>query len=881
LNRKNSDIRFSRFFVPKAFMSDTAVSEHSPHYPVSVRVFLRAISLVAGIGIGWDIGIQLIANAGHLTGQDLILAVAALSGVVVLLGFLMRVLASFVPMADPWIAPLLDAQKIPSLIASGFGQVIATNQAYLDLCKRMGQSEPVALPLLLGHETAVSQALYRLAQAAHEERFLKETVRIEIAGKQQKPVLWHLSIFPLPAHSVHGRSTLWQFDEEILVSPVVEPVYDSLREAAEALDQAPVGYFALNGDGNITQINATLASWLQWDLALFFPGERSLNDIVATHAALFLDRLAHPAEIETQAFAHFPVMLRRADGHQLQVRAVFSAERSGYSDLRVIVSADWFESDHPSSSQRDMPVATMTHKNQDTAKSDDVFFTYAPMAAAVLDRHGLILKANPRFEAVFGALPQASGSPLDVCLATDRRSGLHEALSDLHSGSHHPISFEAPLKDGERSVAMDLVPAHAEASALAEGGSILLFARETTEQRNLQAQFEQAQKMQAVGELAGGIAHDFNNVLQGILGFTDLLLVSHRPTDPSFQDLMQIKQNATRAAGLVRQLLAFSRRQTLRPRLVSLNDAVTDVSHLVRRLLGEAVPLEIKLGRDLWAVMTDPGQFEQAVLNLAVNARDAMPQGGRLSIRTYNITPDECGIVGDGSLPIGDYVGFEIEDSGLGIAPSDLPKIFQPFFTTKDVGKGTGLGLSMVYGFVKQSGGYVFCRSRVGEGTCFVLVLPRHEESVSVALSDPAPAASDMTQPAQPVADMTGAGTILLVEDEDAVRAFAARALTQRGYTVVEAASGVEALEQVAAHPDIDLIVSDVVMPEMDGPTMLRHLREQGANKPIIFVSGYAEDAFARNLPEGEDFGFLPKPFTLKQLVEAVKQALTGQKKAR
>jgi two-component system cell cycle sensor histidine kinase/response regulator CckA len=623
-----------------------------------------------------------------------------------------------------------------------------------------------------------------------------------------------------------------------------------------------------------------LASWLQWDLALFFPGERNLTDIVPSHESLFLDRLGHPSESDAKPFAPFPVMLRRADGHQIAVRAVFAAERTGYSDLRVIVCADWFETDHASSHKQELSVVDMTHNKQDTDKSDDVFFNHAPMAAAVLDRQGLILKANPRFEAVFGALPQASGTPIDLCLASDRRSSLHEALSDFHNGKHEPISFEAPLKDGERSVAIDLVPAHAEASALAAGGSLLLFARETTEQRNLQAQFEQAQKMQAVGELAGGIAHDFNNVLQGILGFTDLLLVSHRPTDPSFQDLMQIKQNATRAAGLVRQLLAFSRRQTLRPRLVSLNDAVTDVSHLVRRLLGEAVPLEIKLGRDLWSVMTDPGQFEQAVLNLAVNARDAMPQGGRLSIRTYNILPDECGIVGDGSLPVGDYVGFEIEDSGLGIAPSDLPKIFQPFFTTKDVGKGTGLGLSMVYGFVKQSGGYVFCRSRLGEGTCFVLVLPRHEESASIAMSDQTPA-SDIPHAAQPVADMTGAGTILLVEDEDAVRAFAARALTQRGYTVVEAASGVEALEQVAAHPDIDLIVSDVVMPEMDGPTMLRHLREQRANKPIIFVSGYAEDAFARNLPEGEDFGFLPKPFTLKQLVEAVKQALSGQKKAR
>jgi len=861
-------------------MSDTAASDLSPLYPFSVRVFLRVISLLAGMGIGWDIGIKVVAHAGQLSGQDLILSVAALLGVIVTLGFLMRMLASFVPLTDPWIEQLLETQQTPSLIASGSGQVIAANKAYMDLCKRMGQSAPVSLPLLLGPETAVSQALYRLVQAAHDGRHLKETVRVEMSGRQQKPVLWHLSIAPLSAHSVHGRSALWQFEEEAMISPVVEPVYDSLREAAEALDQAPVGYFAMNGEGNITQINATLASWLQWDLALFFPGERNLTDIVPSHASLFLDRLGHPSESDAKPFAPFPVMLRRADGHQIAVRAVFAAERTGYSDLRVIVCADWFETDHASSSKQELSVVDMTHNKQDTAKSDDVFFNHAPMAAAVLDRQGLILKANPRFETVFGALPQASGTPIDLCLASGRRSSLHEALSNFHNGKHEPISFEAPLKDGERSVAIDLVPAHAEASALAAGGSLLLFARETTEQRNLQAQFEQAQKMQAVGELAGGIAHDFNNVLQGILGFTDLLLVSHRPTDPSFQDLMQIKQNATRAAGLVRQLLAFSRRQTLRPRLVSLNDAVTDVSHLVRRLLGEAVPLEIKLGRDLWSVMTDPGQFEQAVLNLAVNARDAMPQGGRLSIRTYNILPDECGIVGDGSLPVGDYVGFEIEDSGLGIAPSDLPKIFQPFFTTKDVGKGTGLGLSMVYGFVKQSGGYVFCRSRLGEGTCFVLVLPRHEENSSIAMSDQTPA-SDIPQPAQPVADMTGAGTILLVEDEDAVRAFAARALTQRGYTVVEAASGVEALEQVAAHPDIDLIVSDVVMPEMDGPTMLRHLREQGANKPIIFVSGYAEDAFARNLPEGEDFGFLPKPFTLKQLVEAVKQALSGQKKAR
>ena len=861
-------------------MSDQAVPDLTPAYPASVRFLLRVLALLAGLAIGWDVGLNFVLNAGHPSWQGLTIAVAALLAVIVLLGILMRILSSFVPSADPWIGPLLEVQASPAVMTSLSGQIIATNAAYRSLCERMGRSSPVSLPLLLDQSGAVSQALYRLVQAANDDRVLTESVRVEASGRQQKAVFWHLSVRPLPAHPIHGQTSLWQFVEEEIAAPAIEPVYDSLREAAEALDQAPVGYFALNGDGVITQINATFASWLQWDLALFSPGERSVHDVVADGVSLFMDRLANPATVVQTAFENYPVVLRRADGQEIAVRAVFTSERFGYSDLRVIVTADWFDSD-VRATQKTRPVAYVESNGSKNTNSDAVFFTHAPMAAAVLDVHGAILKANPRFEAVFGSLLPASGARFELCLAIDRRSALQDALLGFQNGMQGAVSLEAPLFDGERSVALDLVPAHAEAAALAAGGYVLLFARETTEQRNLQAQFEQAQKMQAVGELAGGIAHDFNNVLQGILGFTDLLLVSHRPTDPSFQDLMQIKQNATRAAGLVRQLLAFSRRQTLRPRLVSLNDAVTDVSHLVRRLLGEAVPLEIKLGRDLWSVMTDPGQFEQAVLNLAVNARDAMPQGGRLSIRTYNISPDECGAVGDGSLPAGNYVAFDIEDSGLGIAASDLPKIFQPFFTTKEVGKGTGLGLSMVYGFVKQSGGYVFCRSRLGEGTCFVLVLPRHDEVVSGATAELSNQHQDANKTVTSVADMTGAGTILLVEDEDAVRAFAARALTQRGYSVVEAASGVEALEQVAAHPDIDLIVSDVVMPEMDGPTMLRHLREQGANKPIIFVSGYAEEAFARNLPEGEDFGFLPKPFTLKQLVEAVKQALNGQKKAR
>jgi two-component system, cell cycle sensor histidine kinase and response regulator CckA len=380
--------------------------------------------------------------------------------------------------------------------------------------------------------------------------------------------------------------------------------------------------------------------------------------------------------------------------------------------------------------------------------------------------------------------------------------------------------------------------------------------------------------MNAVGQLAGGIAHDFNNVLQAIIGYSDLLLANHRPTDPSFQDIMQIKQNANRAASLVRQLLAFSRRQTLRPEVLNLGDVLSDLTMLLKRLLGERIELDLKHGRDLWFVKADVNQFEQVIVNLAVNARDAMPDGGKLSIRTANIEAAEAARLNLTGLAAADYVSIEVGDTGVGIPPEVMDKIFEPFFTTKEVGKGTGLGLSTVFGIVKQSNGFIYVDSAVGRGTTFRIFLPRHVPSAEEEASEAAKAEPEAKRPA---ADLTGHGVILLVEDEDPVRAVNARALTARGYTVLEAASGVEALQVFEELQEpVDLVVSDVVMPEMDGPTLLRELRKRHPDLKVIFVSGYAEDAFRKNLPEGEEFNFLPKPFSLKQLVEAVKQAIAG-----
>ena len=337
---------------------------------------------------------------------------------------------------------------------------------------------------------------------------------------------------------------------------------------------------------------------------------------------------------------------------------------------------------------------------------------------------------------------------------------------------------------------------------------------------------------------------------------------------------MNIKQNANRAANLVRQLLAFSRRQTLRPEVLSLTDVLSDLGNLLGRLLGEKIELKVVHGRELGLVKVDINQFEQVIINLAVNARDAMTNGGVLTVRTSNVGAEESQTVYPGLLPAAEYVLCEVVDTGTGISPEILDKIWEPFFSTKEVGKGTGLGLSTVYGIIKQTGGFIFCASKIGKGTTFSIYLPRHRPNPAL---DAGPREDKEEKKETRRADLTGKGTILLVEDEDAVRAFASRALASRGYTVLEADSGMRALEIFSDHDgSIDLVISDVVMPEMDGPTLLKELRKRGVTTKIIFISGYAEDAFQKNLEGEEDFAFLPKPFSLKQLAEAVKDVMGG-----
>jgi two-component system cell cycle sensor histidine kinase/response regulator CckA len=348
------------------------------------------------------------------------------------------------------------------------------------------------------------------------------------------------------------------------------------------------------------------------------------------------------------------------------------------------------------------------------------------------------------------------------------------------------------------------------------------------------------------------------------------MLMRHTPGDSDYDDIQQIRSNSNRAAGLTRQLLAFSRQQTLRPQVLQLPDVIAEVTTLLRRLLGEKVKLQVKHGRALGTVRADPGQLEQVIVNLAVNARDAMlakdeNAGGTLTIQSYSVPADEVRRMGSEILPIGDYTALRVSDTGTGIPPHLLPKIFEPFFTTKEVGKGTGLGLSTVYGIVKQSGGFIFAESEPGEGTSFTIYLPVHRsEGVKPARKKEA------------VGELWGTGTVLLVEDEATVRAVAERALTRHGYTVLLAENGEAAIEILEREKRVDLMISDVVMPTMDGPTTARAARIIQPDLPILFISGYAEEQLRQSI-DLPKVAFLAKPFTVQKLAEAARDTLAAK----
>jgi two-component system, cell cycle sensor histidine kinase and response regulator CckA len=806
--------------------------------------------LVAGLLVGAAVALGFIANEWA---QILILSLLALLSIVGVFSlFALAIgLISFrrVTKGHDVAQSIVDNAQEGILVTKGEGQIIYANAAYKKLAGAETSSQIKPVERLFTGTADVSEAIYRLANAGREGRRLAEDVRLSaMLTGEVMPIWYNIRVAPVIQEG-SAIATLWQISEVTDQRRGQETVFQELQHAIDFLDHAPCGFMSIDQGGDVPYINATLAGWLGYDLARVGSGGLALSEVASGNAAALLRAIrGAPGDVRTEVM---DVDLRKRNGQMLPVRlhheVGFGQDGIAGPSRTLVLNRSAEGAGADAGSAAEVRLAR--------------FFQNAPMSIATLATDGKIIRSNASFARL------SSATSVSEMLADP--SVLKSALAAAMTGLSEIAPIDVMLSGESGRSARIYLSAVQDAGE--EGEHVTLYALDTTAERKLKDNIDQAQKMQAVGQLAGGIAHDFNNVLQVIINASEFLLASHKPTDPSFPDIMQIKQNAYRAASLVRQLLAFSRRQTLRPQLLEMGDVLSDVQLMLKRAVGDKVALDVRHGRDLWPVKADLGQLEQVIVNLCVNARDAMPQGGKVIVRTSNVTAVEAAALKYTGFLSADYVLLEVEDTGTGISAENIDKIFEPFFTTKEVGKGTGLGLSMVYGIVKQTGGYVFCDSTVGKGTIFKIFLPRHipteeEKAAEIEAKIPVKKAAD---------NHTGQGVILLVEDEDAVRALNARMLSSRGYTVLEANSGLEALRLFKeADGKIELVVSDVVMPEMDGPTMLGELRKLNSDTRVVFVSGYAEEAFRKNLPDGEEFHFLPKPFTMKQLVEAVKAAM-------
>jgi two-component system cell cycle sensor histidine kinase/response regulator CckA len=823
------------------------------------------VLLVAGAIVAAAVAFM---TLGHVNAQPYILALLALLAMVGLFT-LFAFAAGIVRFADrtaddPLMRPIADHAFDGIAITDSGGHIVYANSAYLTLTGATSMQDVRPVERVFIGNPDVSEAVFRLLKAAREAKRQQEEVRVAASDGAHGRWL-RLRVRPLGQAKRQSRYAVWSIADITRDRERQEDVFQELRHAIEYLDHAPCGFFSVNQSGDLAYVNATLANWLDHDLAEIGSGGLKLGDVVSGDGAALLTSIAAaPGEVRTEVV---DVDLRMRNGKTMPARL--------YHKLA-------FGADGVPGPSRTLVISRARDERVDPQRAAEVrfmrFFDHTPMAIATVDKSGAVHRANARFAKLAQSLsPDGAAAKSILAAVKERDRGqLSAALHAAAEGQGDIPPAEVMLDGARERWGQFFVTAVKDDDRDAEAAIVYML--ETTERRALENQINQSQKMESVGQLAGGIAHDFNNVLSAIMMANDFLLNAHKPTDPSFQDIMQIKQNANRAAALVRQLLAFSRRQTLQPKVLDLGDTLSDIGMLLKRLIGEKVTFPgVVHGRDLWPVKADVSQFEQVIVNLVVNARDAMPNGGKLAIRTANVPAAEVGAFAYKGMPAADYVLVEVGDTGTGIPPDIVDKIFEPFFSTKEVGKGTGLGLSTVYGIVKQTGGFIYVDSKAGEGTRFRIFLPRHhpetEARPEAAAGGGPPRDSAATKPAS--GDLTGHGTILLVEDEDGLRSLNARGLRSRGYSVIEAANGVEALAAFdEKNGAVDLVVSDVVMPEMDGPTLLREMRKRNPDLKIIFVSGYAEEAFDKSLPENEQFAFLANPFALSALVAKVKETM-------
>ena len=831
------------------FEESSSPAEKDPALPNARRkrfghIMVWSLGIVYGM-LAVFIGFQIMASGFTLSTSVSLYAYGLITGVGVLM--LERIYARS-ERGRKMLLEIVEQSRGARLITGENGEVIYSNQRFKELVGNASSPSLASFTNLFSPPRLAEEKLSELRQrvADGQTPTFCEIMTGSMDGKTRCYAVTAQTVDGWPGH-IHWR--LDDVSERKTMEAQIREEQDKLKDFT---DNAPVGFFSIDEQGRFIFVNDTLARLLGSN-----PGslERraKLHDFLVNPPP---SRIPYDCFEEGGNHQHGETLMKGSGGRVFKASVTHSLVRDADGKIR---------------SRSIVYDLTTEQKMQEAlAKSEDRFrrlFEEAPVGIGLIDVNGILIECNKTFSNMIQMLPVSILSHPLVDIVSDKsREKVKDWLGRILRGEKAYTSIEVTLKKGPKGEQNIVTQLYARKPR--ESDALILHFIDLTEQKMLEQQFNQSQKMQAVGQLAGGIAHDFNNLLTAMIGFCDLLLLRHKPGDPSFSDIMQIKQNANRAANLVRQLLAFSRQQTLQPRILDITDVLAEISHLIRRLIGVNIELTILHGQDIGLIKADQGQLEQVLVNLAVNARDAMKTGGKLTIQSFNHVNTSAQKLsgGDEILPPGTWIAIEVEDTGTGIPPDVLPRIFEPFFSTKEVGAGTGLGLSTVHGIIHQTGGFISVETRLGEGTKFTIYLPRTIE----AKKDEKP---ETPEEKYGGADLTGTAHILLVEDEDAVRTFSARALGNKGYRVMEAPSGKAALELLEANKaELGLLITDVVMPEMDGPTLAKIVRQRMPGIKIIFISGYAEDKFKEQL--GEEVYFLPKPFTLKQLAAKVKEVL-------
>ncbi len=640
----------------------------------------------------------------------------------------------------------------------------------------------------------------------------------------------------------------WRLDDISDAHENLKDIDQERERLSDFMDHAPIGFMCIDQNGVFQFVNQAVIGWLAAEDQNLLDGSHTIHDFLVDipDGAKPYDMILEGAHAMEQ---RGEIKMRSFDGR------VFVASVS-----HTVIPSDT-DGIYTRTILRDLtPEKAWKKALKQSEDRFQRFFEEAPLGIALVDNYGRVSECNEAFSKMVGnEFHDLMGKTLADFVIEECKPQVEIVLKNTRDGKIQSLPEEVTFI-GDQGVTAQMF-----ASPYMGDTGIVLHFTDVTERKHLESQMAQSQKMQAVGQLAGGIAHDFNNLLTAMIGFCDLLLMRHKAGDPSFADIMQIKQNSNRAANLVRQLLAFSRQQTLQPKMLDLTDTITEVSHLLKRLIGANIELNIKHARDLGMVKVDEGQMEQVLINLVVNARDAMKTGGSVTIKTFNKETKRKRRIGTDEMPAGEWIGVSVTDTGTGIPEDIQERIFDPFFSTKEIGSGTGLGLSTVYGIIRQTNGFIELESVMGEGTTFTVYLPRVERGEVLAAAE--------IKAADEVKDLTGTARILLVEDEDAVRSFSMRALQNKGYEVFEANSGEDALEKIERdNLEFDLLVTDVIMPDMDGIELSQKVLEKFPDMTVIYMSGYTEDRVKDDL--GDNFYFLPKPFTLKQLAEKVKDVL-------